>query len=212
MPYHEVKQGESLASIADQYGFFWETLWNDPNNAALRDSRKNPNVLMARDRVFIPEKRQKEESGETGKVHTFRLKGVPIRLNFRLLDQAHQPRTGLRYTLSVDGKAAGAGVTLEDGLVSAIISPKAKTAKLVVHAPGGDETHTFDIGHLNPIEYTNGVQARLKNLGFYTGSLTNQVDEATQEAIRRFQQREGLPVTGQPDAATRQALLQRHQC
>lgn len=212
MPYHEVKQGESMASIADLYGFFWNTVWNHPKNTALRESRGNPNVLMARDRVFIPEKTPKEESGETGKVHTFRLKGVPIRLNFRLLNEAHQPRAGVRYTLSVDGKAAASGLVPDDGLISAVISPKAKTAKLVVHAPGGDEMHSFDIGHLNPIEYTSGVQARLKNLGFYTGNLTNQVDQATQEAIRRFQQREGLPVTGQADETTRQALLQRHQC
>lgn len=210
MPYHDVKQGESMASIADHYGFFWDTLWNHPNNAALRQLRENPNVLMARDRVFIPEPRPKEESGETGKVHTFRLKGVPVRLNFRLLDEEDQPRAGLRYELSVDGKQVAAGVTPDDGQISALIPPKAKTAKLIVHAAGGDETHTFDIGHLNPIEYASGVQARLKNLGLYEGNLTGQLDAATQEAIRMFQELEGLPVTGQPDDATKQALLQRH--
>jgi N-acetylmuramoyl-L-alanine amidase len=210
VPYHEIKQGESLSSVADLYGFFWDTLWNHPNNARLRESRQDPNVLMARDRVFIPEKTPKEEAGETGKVHTFQLKGVPVRLNFRLLDEDDQPRTGLRYELSVDGKQVAAGVTPDDGLISALISPKATTAKLVVHAEGGDETHSFDVGHLNPIEYTSGVQARLKNLGFYAGDLTGQIDQATQEAIRMFQQLQGLPVTGQPDDATKQALRAQH--
>jgi hypothetical protein len=211
VPYHEVKQGDSLASIADQYGFFWDTLWNHPNNERLRELRQDPNVIMARDRVFIPEKTPKEEPGETGKVHTFQLKGVPVRLNFRLLDEDDQPRAGLRYELSVDGKQVAAGVVPDDGLISAIIPPKAKTAELVVHDPDGDETHTFDVGHLNPVEYASGVQARLKNLGLYQGDLTGQTDEATESAIRMFQQLQGLPVTGEPDDATKQALLQQHQ-
>jgi N-acetylmuramoyl-L-alanine amidase len=211
VPYHEVKQGESLASVADLYGFFWDTLWNHPNNARLRESRQNPNVLMARDRVFIPEKTPKEEAGDTGKVHTFQLKGVPVRLNFRLLDEEDQPRAGLRYTLSLDGRQVAAGVTPDDGLISALISPKAKTAELVLRAPDGDETHTFDVGHLKPVEYTSGVQARLKNLGLYQGDPTGQIDQATERAIRMFQQLEGLQVTGQPDEGTKQALRQRHQ-
>jgi N-acetylmuramoyl-L-alanine amidase len=211
VPYHEVKQGESLVSIADQYGFFWDTLWNHPNNERLRDSRQDPNVLMTRDRVFIPEKTPKEEAGETGKVHTFRLKGVPVRLNFRLLDEDDQPRAGLQYTLKVDGKQVAAGATPDDAQISALIPPKAKAAELVVHTPEGDETHTFDVGHLNPIEYNSGVQARLKNLGYYKGDPTGQIDQATEKAIRMFQQLEGLAVTGQPDQATKQALLQRHQ-
>jgi hypothetical protein len=27
---HQVQQGECLVSIAESYGFFWETLWNLP--------------------------------------------------------------------------------------------------------------------------------------------------------------------------------------
>lgn len=170
-----------------------------------------PNVLMPRDRIFIPEITPKEETGQTGAVHTFRLKGVPVRLNFRLVDADHQPRAGLRYTLSVDGKAAAAGLTPEDGLISALIAPKAKTARLVVNTQDGDEEYTFDIGHLNPVEHPSGVQARLKNLGHYAGELTGQMDDATRNALRKFQQRAGLPVTGDANDATRQALLSRHE-
>jgi hypothetical protein len=41
-------------------------------------------VPMAGDHIFVPEVRPKEEASEITKVHTFRLKGVPARLNFRL--------------------------------------------------------------------------------------------------------------------------------
>lgn len=211
MPYHDVKQGDSLSSIADQYGFFWETLWNHPNNAALRETRKSPNVLMARDRIFIPEKTAKEEAGSTGRTHTFRLKGIPVRLNYRLLDEEDQPRAGVRYTLSVDGKQVAAGITPADGLITAIISPRAKTAEVVVHAPEGEEIYQFDIGHLNPSEFTSGIQARLKNLGYYAGEITGQMDEETGNALSHFQADAGLPVTGELDEATKQALAGRHE-
>ncbi|MGA2329850.1 MAG: peptidoglycan-binding protein [Bryobacteraceae bacterium] len=211
MPYHDVKQGETLASIADLYGFFWETLWNDPLNAVLRDTRKDPNVLMARDRVFVPEKRSKQESGATGQVHTFQLQGVPVRLNFRLLDEAQQPRSGQRFRLWVDGKQVASATTPDDGLISAVISPRAKSAKLVVSGPDGDETYEFSIGHLNPVSYTSGVQARLKNLGYYPAEISGNLDDATRQALRRFQVSEGLEETGEPDSATLGRLLEQHE-
>jgi N-acetylmuramoyl-L-alanine amidase len=210
VPYHEVKQGDTLSSIADQYGFFWDTVWNHPNNAALREIRKSPNVLMARDRVFIPEKSPREEPGETGTVHTFRLKGIPVRLNFRLLDEQGQPRAGLPYTLSVDGKRVAGGVTPSDGLITAVIWPRAKKAEVTVQTADGQEVHRFDIGHLNPSEYTSGLQARLKNLGYYQGEPSGELDEATQEALSQFQEDAGLEVTGQPDEDTRRALVAEH--
>ncbi|MGC9973362.1 MAG: LysM domain-containing protein [Bryobacteraceae bacterium] len=53
MPVHVVKQGDCMSSIADQYGFFWETLWNHERNAQLKERRKNPNVLMAGDPAVL---------------------------------------------------------------------------------------------------------------------------------------------------------------
>jgi hypothetical protein len=36
MPVHIVKQRDCMSSIADQYGFFWETRWNHERNGELR--------------------------------------------------------------------------------------------------------------------------------------------------------------------------------
>ena len=46
MPTYTVKQGDCISSIADQMGFFWDTVWNDPNNEQLRNRRKNPNAHL----------------------------------------------------------------------------------------------------------------------------------------------------------------------
>lgn len=60
-----VKQGDCLSSIANQYGFFLETIWDHGRNAGLREQRRDPDVIMAGERVFVPGIRPREESGET---------------------------------------------------------------------------------------------------------------------------------------------------
>lgn len=207
MPIHLVKQGDCISSIADRYGFFWETLWNHERNAELRQQRRDPNVLMAGDRVFVPEKRPKEESGATTQVHRFRLKGVPAKLNLRIQDELGEPRAGLKYTLTVDGKKTQ-GVVPDDGLISEVIQPQAKQANITLET---GEQWVLNLGYINPVDYTSGVQARLKNLGYYRGDLTGQLDEDTRKALRRFQRERGLAETGEADEASRAALEAAHE-
>ena len=198
-----------MSSVADQYGFFWETLWNHEQNQGLREQRGNPNVLMAGDRVFIPEVRPKQEPCSTTQRHVFRLKGVPAKVVFRLLKVDGTPRGGLPYILVVDGKRE-TGTVPEDGRISQVVPPKARKAKLTVQDPAGAEEYNFDLGYLNPSESSSGLKARLANLGFYRGNLSGGNDEQTAEAIRRFQVFAGLPVTGEADEATKNALAERH--
>jgi N-acetylmuramoyl-L-alanine amidase len=60
MPNHNVVQGDCVLSIAEQYGFFWETVWNHPSNAELKKKREDPAILYPGDVVFVPEKRLKD--------------------------------------------------------------------------------------------------------------------------------------------------------
>ena len=75
-----------MVSIAEQYGFFWETLWNHPNNKDLRGLRHDPTVLLLDDEVFVPDRTPKDYVRPTGARHTFKVKNVPAKLNLRLLD------------------------------------------------------------------------------------------------------------------------------
>lgn len=54
---------------------------------------------------------------------------------------------------------------------------------------------------------TKQVQQALKTQGFYYGDVDGAPSEETTEAIRRFQIRNGLLVTGKPDNETRKALV-----
>lgn len=45
-------------------------------------------------------------------------------------------------------------------------------------------------------EQINQAQALLKSRGFYSGEQIGKLDDATREGLRRYQQAEGLKVTG----------------
>ena len=209
MPSHTVKQGDCISSIAHETGFFWETLWNHPDNARLNQLRQNPNALLPGDVVSIPDKRVKEESCGQTRLHKFRIKGVPVRFNLRLLDVAGDPRTDLPYTLEIDG-ASKRGRTDSDGRISEAIAPNARKAKLTLGPPGRPaEVYEFQLGHVNPVDDTAGLQARLQNLG-YLKEVTGEMDAATQGGLRKFQRARGLPETGDVDTATQSALADEH--
>lgn len=74
---HKVKDGDCIASIAFENGFFWRTVWEDSGNAALKRKRKSPFQLMPGDEVQVPDLRHKEESRASDQRHRFKLKGVP---------------------------------------------------------------------------------------------------------------------------------------
>ncbi len=53
-------------------------------------------------------------------------------------------------------------------------------------------------GEVSPAE----LQSRLRDLGYYDGPDESQPWQETLQALRRFQNNSGLPVTGCPDADT----------
>ena len=57
-----------------------------------------------------------------------------------------------------------------------------------------------------PQESTMSVQRELTQLGYYRGPIDGIVGSKTEQAIRWFQSVDKLPVTGQIDSATLQAL------
>jgi N-acetylmuramoyl-L-alanine amidase len=196
MPVHTVAQGECLLSIAEANGFFWETLWNHPDNEGLKAERKDPAILFPGDKVFVPEKRMKELNEPTNQVHKYRVKNVPAKLKVRFLDDGDKPRANIKYSLMIDGKEFS-GVTDGDGAINVSIPPDARKGTLVFEDKA--EEYEFALGHLDPVEEISGVQARLAGLGHYTGEATGSIDEKTKEAIKEFQESIGVEPTGELD-------------
>ena len=219
---YTVQGGDCMSSIAYEHGFFWKTLWNLPENDALKAKRKNPNVLMTGDIVHIPDLTVRNEPGATEKTHKFVLKGVPEKLHITLLDSDHKPRRNMAYKMVIDGKWRS-GTTDGDGKITENIPPNAKTGQLIFPSPqsaasvGGskpakpqNQVISLQLGALNPVSNTSGAKARLANLGFYKGPIDENLDGPTKNAIRAFQAKKGLPQTGNLDDATTAQLQQLH--
>lgn len=197
-----------MASIGAQTGFFWQTLWDLPDNADLKNLRKDPNVLMQGDQVVIPDLRKKQESRSDGARYKFKKKGVPEKLRIKLLDADKKPRANMAYTLYIDG-VPQTGTTSATGEINVSIPPDAQQGKLVLDADK-DNPYFLNLGHLNPTSTVSGAKSRLANLGYYSGPLDENWDDSATAAMNSFQKDNNLPVTNELDDATRSKLQDKH--
>jgi hypothetical protein len=203
-----VKHGDCISSIAIAHGFFWDTIWNLPENAGLKEARGDPNVLLVGDRVFIPEKRKRLETRPTEAKHSFVMKGVPARVRLQLLDE-DEPRVNEDYVLIVDGTPFE-GATDAEGILEQVVPPNARKATLRIGTAEEGEEYELSLGGLDPIDEISGIQMRLANLAFECGAPDGTLNEETQYALREFQRRYKLEETGEPDDGTRQELKKIH--
>ncbi len=201
---YTVKQGDCIESIAFEKGFFWETIWNLPENADLKRIRKNPNALLSGDKVFLPEKQEKEIPCATEKKHRFRQKGVPSMLNIILEDQKDQPLANISYVLEIDGQTY-TGHTDKEGRLRQTIPPNAQKGMLYI-GENRERQYPLELGHIDPITEVSGIQGRLNNLGFECGPINGLLNDETRAAIRQFQLKYGLEESGEPDQNTRDKI------
>jgi N-acetylmuramoyl-L-alanine amidase len=204
MTTHVVAQGECLATIAARHGFEWQTIYNAPENAALRRRRPNPNILYPGDVVEIPEKRPVESRVATGRQHTFKVPRQTWELRLRLKDHDHEAISGVAWSLSVEGIADPfEGKTGKDGLVAVPFPVHSRRAILTVFG----QSHVLDIGGLDPVSRVSGVQQRLARLGYDPRAIDGVLGPRTRAAIMAFQEsQDDLADTGRLDDATRQRL------
>jgi hypothetical protein len=241
---HKVKQGECISSIADQYGFPPEKLWDDPSNADLKERRKDPNTLSPDDVVIIPDKQIREESDPTEQRYKFRKKGVPAKIRLRLMRridnqesgqpeepqnansnskdsfaedpaieqerEQEEPRSDVPYIIDLDGKLIN-GRTDSDGMIKCPLLPNVKHADVILE-PGTprEEIIPVNLGYLDPLPGTSGVKMRLNNLGYYFGEPDESLTPEFEEALRAFQERQGLDPTGEIDETTIERLKEEH--
>jgi N-acetylmuramoyl-L-alanine amidase len=212
MPTHTVKQGETVPGIALHYGFQnWRAIYDHPNNQKLKDRRKNPNVLLPGDTLWLPERKTKEEEGETGRRHKFRLKREQQWLRIILQDVTGAVMKGVAYTLVVEGKTFESE-TNEEGLLEHEIPTKAQKGKLSVRKGKTVTEYELKIGHLDPEEETSGWKARLNNLGFRLGSPDEPDEESNpvKSGVEEYQCEEKMEPSGEIDDKTRNRLKESH--
>jgi N-acetylmuramoyl-L-alanine amidase len=205
MSFYIIKEGDCIESIAFEKGLFWEKIWNHPKNAKIKNIRQSPRVLMEGDELFIPEPEAKQVSVQTDQRSTFVRKGVPCEFHV-VLKEDDSALANVRYVLQVDSQSFS-GNTKPDGSIKVSIPPNAHHCKLTLGDPPQQKHFTIELGHLDPVDTIIGIKQRLSNLGFNIDDFTNEMTPKTEEAIRKFQSKVNISVTGEPDEATQQALI-----
>jgi hypothetical protein len=203
-----VEAGDCLESIAYAHGYLWQTLWSLPQNAELKQQR-DPHVLLPGDRVAVPPVRVGQQAAATDLVHTYVKLGASSTFNLRFLDEQQQPRSGVAYVLTIDGKNTS-GTLDSNGSLSVPIPPNASQGSIQLQTDPDPETYPLNFGYLDPNGSATGVRGRLNNLGFACAA-TGDWDADLKGALMRYQSLRNLPPTGELDDATSQALQQDHQ-
>jgi N-acetylmuramoyl-L-alanine amidase len=203
---HVVQQGECVISLADAHGHFWETIWNHPDNASVKEARGSPHVLLSGDRIHIPEITPKHEDCATDARHTFRRKGIPIAFEI-VVKENGKVLSGKQYLLRIEDRT-WSGTIDGSGLVTAPMLPQDRTGELKVFDDDGRcRVYPLEFGTLDPAHTPGGAAGRLRNLGLL-GS--DDSPEELESSLKKFQKQEGLEATGTLTAETANRLADVH--
>ena len=168
---HIVEEGEHLSGIASRFGFSsFLTIWDHAENAELKKLRKNPNVLFAGDRLFIPDRETKEEERPTDKKHSFVAARGELKLRVKVLDGLEKPRSE-PCTLTGSG-FQNQMFDLGEGILVGLIPVSATKAELFFPNIEKEESEVkvpLGVGLLDPITEVAGQRQRLNNLGYFAG-------------------------------------------
>lgn len=211
---HVVRQGEYLEKIARTLAFDAEAVWNDPANRALRDRRKNPEVLCPGDVLMVPEPTpRKPLSLAVGAHNAFKAKVPTVKVTV-LVKNGGEPLANEPCVIEGLGPRIAAQSDGE-GQVEIEAPLHVREVRLIFYKRA--LAVPVRIGDLDPVEEPSGVRQRLEHLGYYglllgpaTRAARTPEPAADAEALRDFQRAHSLPETGVADEATRAALVAAH--
>lgn len=193
MPKHTVKQGEDIDSIAYEYGFHPDTIWEHDDNKPLREKRQDPNVLKPDDEVIVPKLQVREAKVQTGRKHRFYRYGVLAILRVRFCED-EEPRPHVPYIFKIKTRC---GKPIKDvksqtdakGYLLEPIPPNTTEGEIIFNPGDDEEAIPFRIGTINPAnDGFQGIQSMLNNMGYYCGDEDDVLGELTIAAVREFQQ------------------------
>ncbi len=206
-----INAGDSTSSIAFERGLFPETVWQHPENAKLRSLRKDPNILLPGDELFVPDRSERVEHCATNATHTFVRRGIPEFFRLKVLDLAGKPWPNAPYRWkSESGEAEGR--TDGQGNLEQRILPSDRSARLVVGTPPEVMELEVQLGRLDPIESLSGVRQRFANLGIEVDVDGDGITPALQRATRAFRFAHRLPKGAHIDDELRDQLKKVHGC
>lgn len=199
---HIVKNGEHLGSIARDFGFEnFSVLWEHPDNATLKQLRKDPMLLAPGDEVFIPDRVQLIFKRATAASHDFKVTIDTLTLTLKLVAFDGKPLANSKVKVRVEAPETG-GASSQDEQELTTDGDGNLTVDVASHVDSGSieidgVTFPLSIGGLDPIETESGVAQRLSNLGYLVLDDDDLDPALLRLAIQDFQADNGLPTSGE---------------
>lgn len=209
MPNRDAKQGDTLIALAAANGLkSADDILDAPDNASLKENRKDPGILLPGDKIFIPSRELLQHPSPTDAKHTFKVTRPKAWIRVVVKDADGVALAGKKYQLTIDGRQTN-GTVPAGGVIEQAVAVDAKEGRLTVWLSASDnDTEIWDLslGYMDPLDSISGVQARLNNLGFDCGDPDGVLDDDTTAAIKAFQLRIGVEATGTIDDTLKQKL------
>jgi hypothetical protein len=177
MPDHVLKDGESLVTLAKQYGFGKaQSIFDDGGNSALKSKRGHVNALLVGDSVFIPEKKAKTLSLATDQKYKI-VVAIP-RGVWNLKWSVAKAKCGDKVTLTGETNLPDGNLDLvlkgreleSPKLPKVTVTVKAKkfsfdwTIKDVTHLKDGSPTTAFPDIHIDATTADNSIPCNVATL------------------------------------------------
>jgi|HubBroStandDraft_2_1064218.scaffolds.fasta_scaffold91262_2 hypothetical protein len=187
-----IRKGDHLASLAYQFGFDADTVWNDDSNSDLRQNRPDPNILNPGEVLYIPDPPigpPPATSLTPGSTNSFVADAPTLTVTHVFSDPSLASQAFTVQELpDLTGQTSGG-----DGTVTLTVPPSLTTATIVFTDSGA--TFVCQIGFLDPINQLTGVFQRLQNLGYIDPDATFDTTDidAIRSALRDFKASQSSP-------------------
>jgi len=137
----------------------------------------------------------------------------PNAFKLKVVDPDHMPLANCKYLLELGGKTTE-GTTDPAGAVTGSAPPGVTTGRCTVWTGdfpvGPHMTIDLHFETIEPVTDLAGAQKRLRNLGYFNGDPTTEMNYHLRDAVLVFQHAQGLPYTGLLDDATTGKLAEIH--
>ena len=207
-----IKQGDYLTKLAHQMGFDADTVWSDGKNAELKALRPDPSMLQAGDILFVPDEPKKRLPLKAEEENSYVAKVPKVSVSVVVSDD-DEPIADEPYV--VEGLGDDEERTTDaDGTVT--FEAPVHVREVTVRFKKRDLVFRIGVGELDPIDTDSGVRMRLTQLGYYGAQTAGEDayvernDAQLAAAIAAFQGARSLPISGDMDEVTRDALLEAH--
>ncbi len=182
-------------------------IWDLPENAELKELRKDPQTLLPGDKVFIPDKEVKEVDAPCETLHRFVRKKDKLMVRIKVTDFDGEAVKDTDCQLYIESNFFNLKTDAE-GMIEHEVPPDAASGKLVI--PSLNLEIPLLIGHLDPEDEGSGWKERLINLGYYWGTVDDNDELRLRYALEEFQCDYGLKESGEFDNATKAKLEEIH--